>query len=157
AAKMVRSCCPRRARSSITWATSSRSRRARILSRCAAAASRRTNHSATAATSSAAFKPQRSRSGQVREHLEGQKIATMITKHDILSRIGKHDGEWGWYQLERVINPDELPLGKTVMSLVSELEMDGQIVQLPAKPISKYKLTEKGKALLTKIAGNDRT
>ncbi len=70
-------------------------------------------------------------------------------KDVILKRIAAHDGEWGWYQLERFINARDLPPGKTVMSLLNELKKDGPIVQVRAE----YQLTDKGKAQAESIDG----
>ena len=74
----------------------------------------------------------------------------MTTKVDVLKRIARHDGEWGWYQLERAIDPRTLAPDTTVMSLVRELETNGLVIELSAKPMPKYKLTEKGSKLLAK-------
>lgn len=81
----------------------------------------------------------------------------MTTKDTILRRIAAHDGEWGWYQLERFISPNDLPPGKSVMSLVDELIDEGLIVEVPVNPIPKYRLTDKGKAQIDGDSSHDNS
>jgi len=66
-------------------------------------------------------------------------------KSQLLRAISKHDGEWGWYQLDRMVNPRDLPDGFNVMSVLTVLEQDGLVRQVPAEPQSRYALTEKGR------------
>jgi DNA-binding HxlR family transcriptional regulator len=70
----------------------------------------------------------------------------MVSKEAILKMIGDHNGTWGWYQLERVVNPRNLPPGRSVMDLVKELMNDGLIVQLPTEPMPYYALTDLGRS-----------
>lgn len=66
-------------------------------------------------------------------------------KRQLLKSISKHDGEWGWYQLDRVVNPRDLPTGHTAMSVLEMLEQEGLIQQRPAEPQARYSLTDKGR------------
>ena len=49
------------------------------------------------------------------------------TKQRLLEAITDHDGEWGWYQLERIPDYRKLPDGVTVMTMLKELEEEGLI------------------------------
>ena len=71
----------------------------------------------------------------------------MVSKETLLGFIAKHDTKWGWYQVERMVNPRDLPPGKTVMGLLKELEGDGTIRQVPDEPMPRYSLTEQGRLL----------
>jgi len=66
----------------------------------------------------------------------------------LLRSIKKHDGEWGWYQLDRVVNPRDLPDGTTAMDLLTSLESSGLISQVPASPQNKFTITELGRDAL---------
>lgn len=69
-------------------------------------------------------------------------------RQKLLRAIAKHDGEWGWYQLDRVINPRDLPNGMTVMDVLRSLESEGMIEQQPATPQNKYLITSTGNVFL---------
>jgi hypothetical protein len=66
----------------------------------------------------------------------------------LLRSIEKHDGEWGWYQLDRVVNPRDLPDGLTAMDLLKSLEASGYISQVPASPQNRFTITELGRNAL---------
>ncbi len=66
----------------------------------------------------------------------------------LLNSIKKHDGEWGWYQLDRVVNPRDLPDGATVMDVLKSLEANGLIAQINASPQNKFTITEAGREAL---------
>ena len=70
----------------------------------------------------------------------------------LLRSIEKHDGEWGWYQLDRVVNPRDLPDGSTVMDVLRSLEANGLIVQQPATPQNKFALTDAGRGALSQAS-----
>ncbi len=70
----------------------------------------------------------------------------------LLNSIEKHDGEWGWYQLDRVVNPRDLPDGTTVMDILKSLEINGLIAQISASPQNKFTITETGREALTQAA-----
>ncbi len=70
----------------------------------------------------------------------------MVTKEAILKMVGDHDGKWGWYQIERKVNPQDLMPGTSAMGLIKELLLEGFIAQLPTEPMPYYALTEAGKA-----------
>ena len=72
----------------------------------------------------------------------------------LLRSIEKHDGEWGWYQLDRVVNPRDLPVGATVMDVLRSLETDGLIEQRPATPQNRYAITNAGRDALSEVASN---
>jgi hypothetical protein len=69
-------------------------------------------------------------------------------RQKLLRSIEKHNAEWGWYQLDRVVNPRELPDGLTVMDILRSLEKDGLVEQQPATPQNKFAITEIGVAAL---------
>ena len=69
-------------------------------------------------------------------------------RDQLLRAIEKHDGVWGWYQLDRVVNPHDLPEGKTAMDILRELESEGMIRQIPAIPQNKYAISDVGRAAL---------
>jgi hypothetical protein len=48
------------------------------------------------------------------------------TRHKVLELIAKHDGQWGWYNLERTLSILALNDFK-VMSHIKSLEEDGLI------------------------------
>jgi DNA-binding HxlR family transcriptional regulator len=71
---------------------------------------------------------------------------------EILELISEHDGQWGWYQLDRalsLINHSIIREG-TLMSFLKNLEEQELIKseQIPKSPQPKYSLTNKGKELL---------
>ena len=70
----------------------------------------------------------------------------------LLKSIEKHDGEWGWYQLDRVVNPHDLPDGTTVMDILKSLETSGLVAQLSASPQNKFTITEAGREALAQAA-----
>ena len=70
----------------------------------------------------------------------------------LLRSIQKHDGEWGWYQLDRMVNPRNLPEGMTAMDVLNVLETDGLIIQRPSAPQNKYQITDAGRIALLKAA-----
>jgi predicted transcriptional regulator len=72
----------------------------------------------------------------------------------LLRSIEKHDGEWGWYQLDRVVNPRNLPDGMTVMDVLSSLEESGFVVQQLATPQNKFAITEAGRNALAQAASS---
>jgi DNA-binding PadR family transcriptional regulator len=69
--------------------------------------------------------------------------------HKLLRSIENHDGQWGWYQLDRAVNPRDLPDGMTVMDVLSSLEASGLIVQQSATPQNKFAITEAGRKVLS--------
>lgn len=69
-------------------------------------------------------------------------------QHKLLNSVENHDGEWGWYQLDRVVNPRDLPDGTTVMDVLKSLEANGFIAQLTDSPQNKFTITEAGREAL---------
>src|SRR5690606_37626970 len=41
--------------------------------------------------------------------IDARGIEMNNVQQKLLRSIEKHDGEWGWYQLDRVVNPRDLP------------------------------------------------
>jgi DNA-binding HxlR family transcriptional regulator len=71
---------------------------------------------------------------------------------EILELISAHDGQWGWYQLDRalsLINHSSIR-EETLMNLLKDLEEQELIKseQAPKSPQPKYLLTNKGKQFL---------
>jgi hypothetical protein len=66
-------------------------------------------------------------------------------KIKLLKTIQKHDGEWGWYKLERMIDPRELPDGSNVMTILKDLEIEGLIKMIATEPHSTFALTDLGR------------
>jgi hypothetical protein len=68
-----------------------------------------------------------------------------------LRLIADHEGEWGWYQFERAFPPgwfsDEPPTTRA-KDVLDRLESDGLVMTAPGEPQRKYRLTEKGRAVL---------
>ena len=50
-------------------------------------------------------------------------------KDRLLKAISKHDGKWGWYQLERLLDHRKLPDGVSLTTLLGEMESDSIIVR----------------------------
>ena len=75
---------------------------------------------------------------------EPKEMSLKSVKSQLLRAISKHDGEWGWYQLDRVVNPRDLPDGFNVMLVLTVLEQDGLVRQVPAETQARYALTDKG-------------
>lgn len=73
----------------------------------------------------------------------------------LLRSIERYDGEWGWYQLDRVVNPRDLPDGLTLMDVLRSLEVDGLIEQRPATPQNKYVITETGAATIKAVENEE--
>jgi DNA-binding PadR family transcriptional regulator len=71
----------------------------------------------------------------------------MNAKVRVLERIAQHNGEWGWYQLERCIAPIDFPPG-TVMTVLKQLQEERLIIEVHSEPMNRYKVTEKGRAQL---------
>jgi len=67
-------------------------------------------------------------------------------KHTLLTKIACHDGEWGWYQIERGFDSRNLPEGVTAMTLVDDLVEEGLLEVIAGEPIDRYRLTARGKA-----------
>jgi CheY-like chemotaxis protein/DNA-binding PadR family transcriptional regulator len=79
---------------------------------------------------------------------------------EILELISAHDGQWGWYQLDRalsLINHSIIREGN-LMSLLKELEEQELITseQIPKSPHPKYLLTNKGKEFLRIEMGTEQ-
>lgn len=72
------------------------------------------------------------------------------TRNILLKAIQKHDGDWGWYQFERAFPPGYLDKSGSVsvVDLLTILENDGLVEQVPAEPQARYKLTEKGRTVI---------
>jgi DNA-binding PadR family transcriptional regulator len=71
---------------------------------------------------------------------------------EILELVSEHDGQWGWYQLDRalsLINHSSIREG-SLMNLLKDLEEQELITskQVLEFPQPKYSLTNKGKQLL---------
>lgn len=66
----------------------------------------------------------------------------------LLKAIQKHDRQWGWYQLDRSINPREIPAGSTVKDILVSLEDRGWIEQCRCSPINRYAITHVGRCAL---------
>jgi DNA-binding PadR family transcriptional regulator len=71
---------------------------------------------------------------------------------EILELISTHDGQWGWYQLDRalsLVSHSSIREGR-LMSLLKDLEAQELIKfkQVPESPQPKYLLTNKGKQFL---------
>jgi DNA-binding HxlR family transcriptional regulator len=70
------------------------------------------------------------------------------TRHKILSLIAKHDGQWGWYNLEIRLSMAALNDFK-LMSHIKSLEEEGliRVEQAPEKH-PRYWITDAGKAAI---------
>jgi DNA-binding PadR family transcriptional regulator len=71
---------------------------------------------------------------------------------EILELISAHDGQWGWYQLDRalsLVNHSSIREG-SLMNLLKDLEERELIKskQVPKSPQPKYLITGKGKEFL---------
>ncbi len=73
--------------------------------------------------------------------------SNMSEKEQILKHISKHDGEWGWYQLDRALAHDQIHLGQELLAILKSLEEEGLITASGTESgHPKYHLTEVGKA-----------
>jgi DNA-binding PadR family transcriptional regulator len=70
----------------------------------------------------------------------------------ILELISEHDGQWGWYQIDRALSLIDHSIIRegTLMNLLKDLEEQELIKseQAPKSPQPKYSLTNKGKQFL---------
>jgi DNA-binding PadR family transcriptional regulator len=85
-------------------------------------------------------------------YTEGKKCEENRKVRKILELISTHDGQWGWYQLDRalsLLNHSGIREG-TLTALLKELEEKDliQTRQITGSTQSKYVLTEKGKEFL---------
>lgn len=66
-------------------------------------------------------------------------------KSSILELISEHDGEWGWYQIDRALTTRGLPTAG-MMAALKALEHDGfiEMRRMPEWKQPHYFLTEKG-------------
>lgn len=80
------------------------------------------------------------------------KEGSMSEKELILKHISKHDGEWGWYQLDRALSVKQIHLGQELLAVLSGLEEEGLISGSgddPGHP--KYRLTEAGREFVGRL------
>jgi hypothetical protein len=68
-------------------------------------------------------------------------------EQQLLRAIEKHDGEWTWYQLDRVLDPSK---NMTLMPSLNGLIAAGHIEEIPGHHPSMpfYKITESGRSAL---------
>jgi hypothetical protein len=82
-------------------------------------------------------------------------MANPSTTLTLLRVIGEHEGEWGWYQLERAFPPGWFvaePPDMRAMDLLRQLERDGLVTTTPGEPQRKFCLTDRGKDVLRQAA-----
>lgn len=76
----------------------------------------------------------------------------MTEKELILTQISKHDGKWGWYQLDRALTTKQVNLGQELLAVLSGLEEDGLIFGSSDDPgHPKYHLTEAGRQFVAQL------
>ena len=70
---------------------------------------------------------------------------------EILLLINDHDGQWGWYQLDRALSIRQVTREKNLMAVLKRLEQNGliQSKQVEGSPQPRYWITTSGKKLLT--------
>ena len=79
----------------------------------------------------------------------------MITKDGLLHLVGRFDGQLSWYSFNRIVNPQELPQGKTTAGMLKELQEEGLVVLRPDEPLPRYALTSDGIIRYEKLCQND--
>ena len=78
---------------------------------------------------------------------------TQSMKEQVLRLIGEHDGQWGWYQLDRHLSTHVSPPGRDLMTSIEDLIREGLIEDRAAAGTQpRYFLTDLGRA---RIETND--
>jgi hypothetical protein len=72
---------------------------------------------------------------------------------EILGFVEKNNGDWSWYQLDRVLSHDDnLPIMDRLLETIKGLESNGLIRSdlSESESMPKYWITENGRKLLSK-------
>lgn len=72
------------------------------------------------------------------------------SREQVLQQIAKHDGEWGWYQLDRALSRDQVHLGRELIAILKSLEEEGLISSSPGATAGhpRYHITKAGQAVV---------
>lgn len=75
-----------------------------------------------------------------------------------LKLISEHNGEWGWYKLDRALNYINVPTGGQLMKVLRELENNGLISARKSHGMTSalYYITPEGEEVLEKVLSSGK-
>jgi len=75
-----------------------------------------------------------------------------------LKLISEHNGEWGWYKLDRALNYINVPTEGKLMKVLTQLESSGLISARKSQGMtsSLYSITPAGEKILEKESSSDK-
>lgn len=76
-------------------------------------------------------------------------------KINLLQSIANHDGQWSWYQLDRMLSANGMISPEPLPRLLREIEQQGLIRSepghVPGQPV--YYITQTGRHYLDQVSG----